>query len=210
MELSATILITTFATLFPITNPLGNAAIFLSITEGETTARRHTQALKGSIYMFAILCVFFLAGSFIMDFFDLTLEGIRIAGGMVIVKIGFSLLNPKPENTHTPIENAEAKEKDDIAFSPLAMPLLSGPGAIAAVMGVAANLPDRNVTNYSLALAGIALVAISCWLILRESERLMGFLGVNGANALTKIMGFLLLCMGVQLAINGVVALKLG
>jgi multiple antibiotic resistance protein len=210
MELSASILITTVATLFPITNPLGNAAIFISITEGVSSKRRHSQALKAAIYMFAILGVFFLAGSYIMNFFDLTLEGIRIAGGMIIVKIGFNLLSPKVEHTHTPKENAEAKEKEDIAFSPLAMPLLSGPGAIAAVMGVSANLPARTPITYALVLSGIALVSVSCWLILRESERLMGFLGVNGANALTKIMGFLLLCMGVQLAINGVVALKFG
>lgn len=202
-----TIVVTTFATLFPIIDPLGNAAIFLSITEGSTTAERRSQALRGVVYMGLILCVFFLAGTFIMDFFGITLAGIRIAGGMVIVKIGFDLLSPKVERTHTPEESREAKEKPDIAFFPLAMPLLSGPGAIAAIMGQAADLPAHDAAHCGVVLAGILLVCISCWLILRESERLMGFLGVNGANALTKVMGFLLLCMGVQLAINGVLPL---
>ncbi len=203
-----TAIIATFATLFPITNPLGNAAIFLSITEDYTSAERRAQARKGSIYMFAILVVFFLGGNVIMDFFGLTIPGIRIAGGLVITKIGFNLLTPKVEQTHTPDEHAEAKQKNDIAFSPLAMPLLAGPGAIAAIMGVSADLPKRDLSHYGAVLAGILAVCVLCWLILRESERLLGFLGVNGANALTKIMGFLLLCMGVQLAVNGVTALS--
>lgn len=210
MNTYAAVLLTTFATLFPIVNPLGNAAIFLSITEGDTTAERRAQAFRGAIYMFAILCVFFLAGTLIMDFFGLTLNGIRIAGGIVIVKIGFNLLTPSVGHSQTPEERAEAKKKGDIAFSPLAMPLLSGPGAIAAIMGVAANLPVSDAAHRGVVLLGILLVSITCWLILRESERLMGLLGVTGANALTKIMGFLLLCMGVQFAINGITALKFG
>jgi multiple antibiotic resistance protein len=210
MNTYITVLLATVATLLPITNPLGNAAIFLSITEGDTSAERRTQALKGAIYMFGILCLFFLAGTLIMDFFGLTLEGIRIAGGMVIVKVGFNLLTPKVEHTHTPEEHAEAKTKDDIAFSPLAIPLLSGPGAIAAIMGLAANLPVRDMVHQGVVVIGILLVCLACWLVLRESERLLGLLGVNGANALTKIMGFLLLCMGVQLAIAGITALKFG
>lgn len=203
------LLLTVIATLFPITNPLGNAAIFLSITDGDTPAERRAQALRGSFYMFLLLAGFFLGGAWIMRFFGITLPGIRIAGGLVIAKIGFNLLTPKVEHTHTPEENAEAKNKPDIAFSPLAMPLLAGPGAIAAVMGIAANLPPRwDPVDDGVVLIGILLVSVACWLILRESERLLKFLGVNGANALTKIMGFLLLCIGVQLVINGASALK--
>lgn len=203
------LLLTVIATLFPITNPLGNAAIFLSITEGDTPAERRAQAWRGSFYMFLLLAGFFLGGAWIMRFFGITLPGIRIAGGLVIAKIGFNLLTPKVEHTHTPEENAEAKSKPDIAFSPLAMPLLAGPGAIAAVMGIAANLPPRwNPVDDGVVLIGILLVSVACWLILRESERLLKCLGVNGANALTKIMGFLLLCIGVQLVINGASALK--
>jgi len=208
MEQYLHLAIATLATLFPITNPLGNAAIFISITENFSDAERRNQALKGCIYMFFIISIFFIGGSFIMKFFGLSLEGIRIAGGLVIGKIGFNLLNPKREDTHSKEEHIEAKEKKDISFSPLAMPLLAGPGAIASVMGMASLIPDNNMISYIAVLIGILISCIICLLILRESELIMKILGVNGANALTKIMGFILLCIGVQLMIDGYLGLK--
>lgn len=201
------IFLTTFAALFAICNPLGNAAIFLSITEGEKSALRQQQALKGCIYMLAILLAFFFFGQAIMSFFGLSLPGIRIAGGLVIVKIGFGLLAPKQVDTHSPEEHAEAVAKSDIAFSPLAMPLLAGPGSIATVIGLTAAKTSQSAWAYGEMLGAIIAVVLVCWVILANSERLLGLLGVNGANALTKIMGFILLCIGVQLLIDGVMQL---
>jgi multiple antibiotic resistance protein len=160
--------------------------------------------------MFILLCVFFLSGALIMKFFGITLPGIRIAGGLVVAKIGFALLASNDDSTHTEEEHAEGRKKTDIAFSPLAMPLLSGPGAIAAIMGLAGNLETHDVAHYSVAIAAILVVCAICWIVLRSSDKLLKFLGVNGAHALTKIMGFLLLCMGVQLVINGITALNWG
>lgn len=128
------LILITFATLFPITNPLGNAAIFLSITKGQNSAQKRRQAFMGSLYMFFILEGFFLGGSYIINFFGLSMPGIRIAGGLVVTKIGFNLLTPKQEQTHSEEENQEAKRKEDISFSPLAIPLLAGPGGIASIM----------------------------------------------------------------------------
>ena len=208
MDHPINLFIAVIATLFPITNPLGNAAIFLSITDGENRELRRRQAFKGCIYMFFILVAFFLAGDFIMKFFGLSLEGIRIAGGLVITKIGFNLLNPSREQTHTAEEHEEAKQKEDVSFSPLAMPLLAGPGAIASIMGMISLMPSRSPVNYIAIIAGVYVVCAICWLVLRESEALIKHLGVNGANALTRIMGFLLLCIGVQLVIDGCTGIK--
>lgn len=205
--MDSTLFFTTFAALFAICNPLGNAAIFLSITEGEKSELRHEQALKGCIYMLGILLVFFFFSSAIMSFFGLSLPGIRIAGGMVIVKIGFGLLSPKEPQNHTPAEHAEAVEKSDISFSPLAMPLLAGPGAIASVIGFTSSLKTFNLWDHGQILVAIVLVCLLTWVILVNSERLLKLLGVNGANALTRIMGFILLCIGVQLLIDGVLEL---
>lgn len=198
----------TFATLFPITNPLGNAAIFLSITKGQNIAQKRRQAFMGSLYMFFILEGFFLGGSYIINFFGLSMPGIRIAGGLVVTKIGFNLLTPKQEQTHSEEENQEAKRKEDISFSPLAIPLLAGPGGIASIMGMASLLPSEKVLPYFAVSIGILLASITCWGVLRESEWITQFLGVNGSNALTKIMGFLLLCIGVQLLIDGILAVS--
>ncbi len=202
------LLITTIAALFPITNPFGNAAIFQSLTPDNTQAERHDFARRGAFYMFLILAVFFVGGTAIVSFFGISLAGIRIAGGLVITRFGFSQLNPHTAQTHSPAEHAEASTKADIAFSPLAMPLLSGPGAIAAVMTVSSTVKGDGILPHLMVLLGIAVVATICWLILRESDVLMKRLGVIGANALTKIMGFLLLCIGVQLVIDGMLDLK--
>ncbi len=101
-------------------------------------------------------------------------------------------------------------EKPDISFSPLAMPLLAGPGSIASVIGIGALLHQPDIGDDAQVVAAIVAVVLLCWVLLANAERLMGFLGVNGANALTKIMGFILLCIGVQLVIEGLSLVKLG
>jgi multiple antibiotic resistance protein len=193
----------TYAALFPIANPLGNAAIFLSITDGEKAAERHSQALKGSLYMFGILLLFFIGGNFIMRFFGITLDGIRVAGGLVVAHVGFKLMNPKKADTHGPEEEAEAKAKPDISLSPLAIPLLAGPGSMAVVMSFSSFHESIYSQGMLGMLAGIFAVCATCWIMLRQADSVLGVLGVNGANALTKIMAFLLLAIGVQLAMNG-------
>ncbi|MCC5022218.1 MAG: MarC family NAAT transporter [Candidatus Synoicihabitans palmerolidicus] len=200
--------ITTVAALFPITTPFGNAAILQSLTQSNTTAERHDFARRGALYMVAILTVFFIGGNAITSFFGISIAGIRIAGGLVITRFGFGQLTPRREQTHSDAEHAEASNKADIAFSPLTMPLLAGPGAIAAVMTVFSTIERTGFEQHLAVFTGIVVGGIISWLILRESDLIMQKLGVIGANAVTKIMGFLLLCIGVQLVIDGVLELK--
>ncbi len=204
MDNTLQLLIATLAAILPITNPLGNAAIFISLTKDRDRMERNRLALRASIYMFCIMASFLLAGNFILHFFGLSLEGMRIAGGLLIMKFGFDQLQPKRSDTHSDKEHAEAKEKEDISFSPLAMPLLAGPGAIASVMSISSLVSSPSVWSYSIIGTGVFLTCLICWIVLREAEKMMKILGVNGANALTKIMGFLLLCIGVQLSITGI------
>ena len=203
------IFLSILAALFPIMNPFGNAAIFHSLTLNHSVAERQAFARRASIYAIAILLVFFVGGAVLIKFFGISIDGIRIAGGLVITRFGFAQLNPDSSSTHPADEHAEAMAKDDIAFSPLAMPLLAGPGAIAAVMTSGSALQGRGLGVHLLAAISICVVGSLCWLILRYADPLMNKLGVTGARALTKIMGFLLLCMGVQLVINGIRGLNL-
>lgn len=198
------IVVTTYAALFPICNPLGNAAIFLSMTDGEKRSQRATQALKGSLYVFGILAGFLLAGTFILSFFGISLEGVRIAGGFVVASVGVRLLSASRHQTPQPNEEAEAREKPDISFTPLALPLLAGPGSIAVVMTQSTQNPHLLSWATLASLIGIALISVTCWIVLREADKVLGVIGVNGATALTKIMAFLLLCIGVQLMIAGI------
>lgn len=195
--------ITVYAALFPICNPLGNAAIFLSITDGEKQPERRAQALKGSIYVFFILAGFLLAGTFILSFFGISLSGVRVAGGFVVAAVGYRLLRAPRHQEQDPAEEKDAKEKPDISFTPLALPLLAGPGSIAVVMTQSTIVPHFLSLQMAGALTGVFLLALTCWLILREADAVLRFLGANGANVMTKIMAFLLLCIGVELILVG-------
>jgi len=195
--------LTIFIALFVITDPLGNVGIFLSITDGDSLAVRRQQARKGAIYVFLLLFVFFVGGSFIMRFFGITLDGIRIAGGIVVAGVGLGLMHPKAETKHTGEEREESVEKEDVSFTPLALPLIAGPGALAVVIAASAKVDGFHWGPYAaISLAVLATAALN-WICLREAPVLQSWMGKNGMNAVTRIMGFLLVCIAVQMIIVG-------
>lgn len=196
----------TFIGLLPIINPLSAGPTFLAITEGDNEERRREQALKGCLYMVAILVSFLIGGSFIMSFFGISIPGLRIAGGILLTGIGMDMLASargaaKPDDE----ERAAAVKKADISFSPLAMPMLSGPGSIAVTLGFT-SLADGWI-DYAAIIAGIVCVAIITYIVLRLSTRMVKFIGPVGVNAMTKIMGFLIMSIGVQFVVNGVLGI---
>jgi multiple antibiotic resistance protein len=196
------LIIATIISLLPIINPFSTAPMFLAITEGDSEAERNEQARKAVVYMVAILVTFLLAGTFIMKFFGLSLPGLRIAGGILVAGVGMRMLYPKDEPEEIQAERHAARQKADVSFTPLAMPSLAGPGAISVTIGLA-SLADA-WWNYISIVVGILIVAIVVLITLRLSTRMVGYLGVTGLNAMTKIMGFLILCVGVQFVVNGV------
>jgi multiple antibiotic resistance protein len=157
--------------------------------------------------MTIILVTFLLLGHFVMIAFGISIPGIRIAGGLVISFLGFKMLFPD-EGKITREEKKEALLKSNISFSPLAMPSLSGPGAIAAVITMSSSIDGRHgmdrVFAYTGVILAIVITAILSWLVLRGAGFLRRILGVNGVDSLSRIMGFLLICIGAQFAIDGV------
>jgi multiple antibiotic resistance protein len=192
----------TFTGLFPIVNPFAAAPVFLSITTGSSVARRNRQLRQGCLYALGILVVTFLGGRWVMDFFGISLPGIRIAGGVLVGLVGLRMLYPRREALQTPAEEEEASQKEDVAFTPLAMPLLAGPGAMAVVLTLTAQA--NRPAGRMVVLAGVVAVMALSYTVLRASEVVVPWLGVNGVNAITKVMGFLLLCVGVQFLVTGV------
>jgi multiple antibiotic resistance protein len=192
--------------LLPIINPLSAGPTFLAITEGDSQERRREQALKGSLYMVAILVTFLIGGTFIMQFFGISIPGLRITGGILLSGIGLDMLRAqRPDSKVEAAEREAARRKMDISFSPLAMPMLSGPGSIAVTLGFTSLATGW--LDYVAIVAGIVTVAIITYVVLRLSGRLVGFIGPVGVSAMTKIMGFLLMSMGVQFVVNGVLAI---
>jgi multiple antibiotic resistance protein len=196
----------TFIGLLPIINPLAAAPTFLAITEGDSPARRREQARKGCSYMVFILVSFLIGGTFIMNFFGISIPGLRIAGGILMTGIGMSMLANQKNGAKPDDEEREAaRKKIDISFSPLAMPMLSGPGSIAVTLGFTSLA--THWTDYIAIIAGIVCVAFITYVVLRLSGKIVGFIGPVGLNAMTKIMGFLIMCIGVQFVVNGVLGI---
>jgi multiple antibiotic resistance protein len=195
----------TVAALIPIVNPISAVGLVVSITAGQTEAERTEQVKRACVYMFFILTTFLVAGGLIMNFFGISIPGLRIAGGLIVSYLGFRMLFPDHPSISTQ-ERVEAIEKEDISFTPLAMPSLSGPGSIAAVIGVSSTIQQSGhiVFSYLFVAIGIAITALISFVVLKAASRLDRVLGATGMNAMSRIMGFLLICMGVQFIINGI------
>ena len=196
----------TFIGLLPVINPLAAAPTFLAITEGDSDERRREQARKGSFYMVGILGCTLIGGTFIMNFFGISIPGIRIAGGILMTGIGMGMLSThRGDSAEEAAEREAARRKVEISFSPLAMPMLSGPGSIAVTLGFTSLATGW--LDYVAIIAGIVTVALITYTVLRVSGRLVGLIGPVGVNAMTKIMGFLIMSMGVQFVVNGILAI---
>jgi multiple antibiotic resistance protein len=198
-------ILSTIGALLPIVNPLSAVGLVVSITAGLSDAERAQQIKRACIYMFFILTSFLVAGGLIMNFFGISIPGLRIAGGMIVSYLGFRMLFPET-GPLSGQERAEALQKRDVSFTPLAMPSLSGPGSIAVVIGVSSTVQRQPhvIVGYLWMTIGIAITALISFVVLKAATRLHLVLGATGMNAIARIMGFLLICIGVQFVINGV------
>lgn len=180
--------------------------MFLSLTADYSDAYRNQTLRKAIVYMTLILTLFFIAGTYIMNFFGISLEGMRIAGGMMIMQAAFGMLSPNQQGRKLSEADVDAaKSKADVSFSPLAMPLLSGPGSIAVVLGFSASV--SGISNYIYIIAAIFLTSVTAYIILRISPKFVLLLGRSGLVAMTRLMGFIVLSIGVQFIINGIIPL---
>ena len=198
------VLLATFTTLFSIVNPLSAMPVFLTLTADDRAGERARTALRACLYMVGILCVAFFGGQYILNFFGINIQHLRIAGGILLMRSAFELLTPGANRDRVGPEALEAsKQKDDISFTPLAMPMLSGPGSMAICIGlIRPTYLDKAMTVF-----GFALVALAAFLILLFSLRLTRVLGKPGMAAMARIMGFITLAIGVNFFATAIAAL---
>ena len=189
-------------------NPFSTAPLFVSLTAGADPAKRRQQALLGCLYAFAIMAVFLLAGSAIVDFFGISVPGIRVAGGLIISTVGFRMLFPAPASPATSTEAPADSQDLDIAFTPIAMPSLAGPGSISVVLSAAGQIrslyPEDWRMIYLGVILGMAATLAFSFLVLMAASGMTRFLGRGGIDAMTRIFGFLLICIGMQFLLTGV------
>jgi len=187
-------------------NPLSTAPLFIGLTAGMDSRTRNRQALLACIYAFAILILFLLLGSAIIDFFRISIPGLRTAGGLIMSIIGFKMLFGTP--IISPETAPSRPQQVDIALTPLAMPSLAGPGSISVVLTATPQIqsvhPDDRGLVYVAVVAGMALTLVLCLLVLRAASSMVRFLGQSGIDAMTRIFGFLIVCIGMQFMLTGI------
>ena len=188
-------------------NPFATAPLFASLTAGFDSRKRNREALLGCLYAFAILVAFLIAGSAIVDFFGISIPGMRVAGGLIISSIGFRMLFPALQNLVAAPARERAQELD-IAFTPIAMPSLAGPGSISVVLTAATAIKTIHPEDWGLiyvaVILGMAATLLISWLVLRAAGAMVDFLGRSGIDAMTRMFGFLLVCIGMQFLLTGI------
>ena len=189
----------TFLALFPIVDPFGGVPIFFTMTSGWSPQERRRTAIKTGLWVFVILVTFLFLGRFVLQFFGISLPVIKIAGGLIVANTAWSMVTS--HQRITPEESHEAEDKEDISLTPLAMPLMSGPGAIGVVMALAAHVD--NAAAYLGMVIGIAAIALSVSLFFGLGGPLVRRLGPSAVGAINKIFGFLILAIAVQLMWDG-------
>jgi multiple antibiotic resistance protein len=203
-----------FAALVAIVDPLGGAPIYLAKTSDLSSSERAALARPVAIFSFLLLTASTLIGSHVLDFFDVSIPVVQVAGGLVVCSIGWSLLNqpgsPFAKAGDAAARAVEREEPRERAFYPLTMPLTVGPGSISVAITLGANRPAgvrRLLFTVAAHLTGILLVALAVYLCYRYAERILKRLGPTGTTVLVRLAAFILLCIGVQICWNGIRAL---
>ncbi|MBN2731026.1 MAG: MarC family NAAT transporter [Balneolaceae bacterium] len=200
---AGTYLIAAFTSIISVANPLGAMPVFISLTDQNSDKERVVIAQKAAFFMFVILTIFFLGGTYIMSFFGISLPGIRIAGGLIIMRAAYAMLTPGHGDRKLSQKDKEAaKSKEDVSFSPMAMPMLSGPGSIAVVIGLASQA--EGMMDLAIVVVAIILCALIAYLILRLAPISAKYIGPTGMSAVTRMMGFIAMCIAVQFILNGI------
>ena len=193
-------------TFFTLINPVGIAPILLVMTERFSKEEQINIAWKGSLTAFITLIIFSILGSVIFNIFGITIEAFQIMGGILFFRSGFRMSEVKIGRSRiTPMEREESQESDDLAISPIGIPLIAGPGAITASMLLSSQTPQF----YSYATLGVSifLVLAVVYLILRNGGLLMKALGYAGMRVIQRLMGLVLMVIAVQFVINGVMSI---
>jgi len=193
----------TLVALFPIANPIGAVPAFYSLTGSDSRTDRRKQAQRTALNVVLILALFLFAGRTVLEFFGISLNVLRIAGGLLVAHAAWEMVTSKQRMTDS--EHQAAVEKEDVSFTPMAIPLIAGPGSIGVVIGLATKMTQWS--EYLGCLIGIILFGGLLYLCLALGETLLSKLGHNGFGALNRVFGFFILAIAVQLIADGVMSL---
>lgn len=185
-----------FMAFFAIMNPIANTAIFYSLTGDKDKNEQRKIARKALVITFFIILTFAILGKSIFHLFGITLPALRITGGILVFLIGYHMLQGANSKLHTIKESADT----DITVSPLAVPLLAGPGTIATAMNYSAAGGAMEIMLTIFAFSVLCLITFFCFIF---SSKILSVLGESGVGIVTRLMGLILAVIGVQMLIEG-------
>lgn len=189
-----------------MTNPLANTPIFLGITQAMTEAMTKRVALRAISLAFVIVAIFALSGEILLQTFGITIEAFRIAGGVLVAVVGYQLLLGKPSSIHKPSKSdLEHATSDDaalsVAVSPIAMPILAGPGTLVTAMNYSVG---SSPLQPGIVILAFFLICIFTYVCFVSGRRIVRFLGNNAITVVSRVMGLLLTVVGTQMLIEGI------
>lgn len=198
-------LLSNYISLLSLINPLGAIPVFLSLTAQHPADWVRKQIFKTSLNVLVICVVSFLIGNYVLEFFGISIDALKIAGGIIIARSGFQLLNATHKKDIGRKIREESQHKEDISFTPLAMPLLSGPGSISFLINLSIQTGHR-FNSSAYVLVSILLVSLSIFATFLLAPKILQYMGQAGLKAMSKIMGFIVLAIGIQLIISSVLS----
>jgi multiple antibiotic resistance protein len=199
--------ISAFATVFAIVNPIGNIPFFYAVTEGYSREDKKRVAAKTSIVTALVLFIFALFGQWIFGLYGITIPAFRIAGGILLFSIAFSMLNGQKSKTKlTDEEHEEALQKDSVGIVPLGIPMFAGPGAITTVMILVSDalITTEAIVRMAVISIAILLTVVISYEALVHSDRIFNMMGRSGAMAFSRIMGLLLAAVAINFVLQGI------
>ena len=192
-----------FSSLIVIINPVMVTSVFITLTANATPRAKRTIIQKTTIIAFLVLLVFAISGTLVFKFFSITIGAFQIAGGIILFSVAMGMLHATASRTkQTPEEMVEAMSRDDIAVVPLAIPMVSGPGAITTVIVLSGEA--RAIPSMAILFLAIVVAMVIVFIMLRNAARIQKYLGPSGLNITTRLMGLVLAAVAVQFVIRGV------
>lgn len=206
--------------MLPLSNPLTSMSLLLALGTNLSHFERARQVRQATLYVVAIMLVTYYAGTFILSAFSISLPGMRIAGGLIVAYIGFRMLFPSVSVAEIPEANSamdavKGKTVPNLAFVPLAMPGTAGPGTMAMIMSAASKVHSVESIYPAWMLMVVPIIialllGLLFYVCLSSADKIVALIGQDGVEAISRIMGFLLVCMAVQFVIDGVMAVVHG
>tara|TARA_B100001540_G_C15546901_1_gene524036 strand:+ start:38 stop:691 length:654 start_codon:yes stop_codon:yes gene_type:complete len=201
--LDISFILLSFSSLFALLNPIGIAPIILSLTENYNLSDYKRLIRKSTFFACILLLMFAIMGKIIFSFYGITIHAFKIAGGILFLRIGLNMLEAKVSRTKsTPKESEEAEANGDIAFSPIGIPLIAGPGAITSVMILSAQTTSFN--QRIIFYFNIIITLFLTFIILTLAKKLTKKLGTVGLRIIERIMGMILMVVAIQFIIDGI------